>query len=180
MGRVPARLFYRRLLATSIDVLIALALCFLLSNGRVGYFFASRAVVMLRIGSPDTLWKGPIPMILGILGPFVYVLPLSILLVLLTEPLTGTSPGKLWLGLKVVPNDHAQVFSKRLWLRFVVKASPFWGMVVALLSGSWVLALFSVVLGVALLANMVLSLFCSIGTAHEVWSQTSVATSRQS
>jgi len=174
MGRVSANLFIRRLAATAIDMFLGGVLGLLLSNTAIGFFFASRAVVMLRIGSADTIWKGPVPMIMGILGPFVYVLPLSILLILLAEPLTGTSPGKRILGLKIILCNNATHSTKKLWARSAIKTIFFWGLVLAMLSGNWAIALCSVVLGCALLCNMVLTLLFPIKPLHEVFSHTSI------
>lgn len=50
-------------------------------------------------------------MIVGILGPFVYVLPLAILLVFMMEPLTGESPGKRILRLRIIQKNNEVVES---------------------------------------------------------------------
>jgi hypothetical protein len=155
-------------------MLFGVVLGVLLANTGIGFFFAKRAVVMLKIGSVDTIWKGPVPMIMGILGPFTYVLPLAMLLVLLAEPLTGTSPGKSMLGLKIIPYNKAILSKKSLWCRTAIKSVFFWGLVVALLSGNWILALCATVMGCAVLCNMVLSLLFYIRPIHETQSQTCV------
>jgi hypothetical protein len=165
----------RRVGANGIDLLIGLMLGLALSNTVVGFFFASRAVVMLRIGAPDTIWKGPIPMILGILGPFVYGLPFAILLVLLAEPLVGASPGKALLGLTVRPCGAGMLTRRQRWRRAIVKATPFWGLSIALLAGSWVLALLFLIAGVALLADVALSLFTALRPVHEIASGSCLA-----
>lgn len=165
-------LSFRRLMANAIDLLVGLVLGLALSNTVVGFFFAGRAVVMLRIGAEDTIWKGPIPMILGILGPFVYGLPFAILLVLLVEPLIGTSPGKALLGLTIIPCGGGILSRRQLWRRAIIRATPWWGLTAALLTGSWVLALVFSIVGVALLGNMTLSLFTSIRPVHEALSET--------
>jgi hypothetical protein len=166
------KLAIRRVMANAIDLLVGLVLGLALSNTIVGFFFASRAVVMLRIGAADTIWKGPIPMILGMLGPFVYGLPFAILLVLLAEPLTGTSPGKALLGLTIVPSGDGIPSRRQRWRRAIVKATPCWGLTAALLTGSWVLALIVSIATVALLANVVVSCFTAIRPVHEAWSAT--------
>ena len=56
-----------RAVAAAIDGAAALALAVLLSTTS-GTYFARRAVEAFRIGSPETLWKGPVPMIGGLLG----------------------------------------------------------------------------------------------------------------
>ena len=160
--------------AACIDILIGVAVGFLLSFTKVGFFFASRAVVLLKIGNPDTLWKGPIPMIMGILGPFVYVLPLSILLIFMIEPLTGASPGKRILRLRIIQEDNEVLSKKKLWYRSAIKASCFWGLVAALLFGNWILAFCSVVSGCVVLCSMVLSLFSSLMLLHDSLFNTSV------
>jgi len=177
MGWGSPKLTLLRLLATILDVLLGVMLGLLLSNSVVGSFFATRAVVMLRIGSADTIWKGPIPMMIGILGTFVYVLPLAILLILLTEPLAGTSPGKVIFGLQIVPSGHAILSRKQLWCRSGVKTIFFWGLVIALLLGNWILAICFTVLGLALLCNMALSLFFPLRPIHESLSRTCVSLS---
>jgi hypothetical protein len=164
----PAGFSFRRVMANGIDLVIGLALGLALSNTVVGFFFASRAVVMLRIGAPDTIWKGPIPMILGILGPFVYGLPFAILVVLLAEPLVGTSPGKALLGLSVVSCGDGILVGRQRWRRAIIKATPFWGLTIALLAGSWVPALVFSILGVALLADLTMSLLTSVRPVHEI------------
>jgi len=172
---MPIRLFCLRLSAAGIDLLTGAVLALVLSRSSVGYFFATRAVIMLRIGRADTIWKGPVPMMIGIFGPFVYVLPLAILLVLLSEPVTGSSPGKRVMGLKVVPPDNAVLSRAMLWRRSAIKTSLFWGLIAALLSGSWVLALCSVIVGCALLCSMVLTLIFPVRPIHDVLSHTCVA-----
>ncbi len=113
----------------------------MLSQTRVGIFFAERAVVMLHIGSPGTVWKGPIPMIMGYLGTLVYVMPLAVLLVMLLEPVTGASPGKRLFRLAVVESEDPVVARRVRWRRAAMQLSPIAGLVVALLVGSWQLAL---------------------------------------
>ena len=131
--------------------MVALVLGLMLSQSGVGIFFAERAVVMLRIGNPDTLWKGPIPMIMGYLGTFVYALPLAILLVMLIEPFIGASPGKMLLHLRAVSEDGAAVPSADRWHRAAFEATPVLGLVIALLAGSWQIAVIACLTGVALI-----------------------------
>ena len=156
-----------RLIATATDLLLGAVFGLVLSNTAIGFFFASRAAVMLRIGNPDTVWKGPVPMILGILGPFVYVLPLSILLVLLIEPLSGASVGKQLMDLKIVACGGSTLASRSLWYRWAIKTTILWGLVVSLLSGSWVLALAVCSAGAVQLCDAFASLFTANGPAHE-------------
>jgi hypothetical protein len=144
MPRAATGSMWRRVAAVTIDIVVGLALGLLLSQTRVGIFFAERAVVMLRIGSPDTIWKGPIPMIMGYLGTLVYVLPLAFLLVALIGPMTGRSPGNRLL--RVAPNQPTQ----RRWYETAIRTMPLWGLVAALLAGSWQLALLFLIAGLAL------------------------------
>ena len=105
---------------------------------------------MLHIGSPDTVWKGPIPMIMGYLGTLVYVMPLAVLLVMLIEPGTGASPGKRLFRLALVESEDPVVARRVRWRRAAMQLSPIAGLVVALLVGSWQLALVATI-AVALL-----------------------------
>ena len=97
--------FWFRVLSGTIDALVGLLLAMLLS-GTTGRWFAGRSFVMLSIGSPDTFWRGPIPMVIGIFGVLVYGLPFALLLVLLPEALFGAGPGKWALGLAVASGDR--------------------------------------------------------------------------
>jgi hypothetical protein len=157
-----------RLMASGVDAFLGVLLALLLSNSAVGAFFAERAVVMLRIGSPETIWKGPVPMILGILGTLVYTLPFSMLLILATEPLTGTSPGKAIFKLAIVPDEAARLSRKQLYWRAATKTVLFWGLILALLLGSWLAALCFTALGLAVLV----SVFLPFRPIHEAVSHT--------
>ncbi len=129
-----------RLLAGGLDAVLGTVVALLLA-GTLGRWFAGRAVVMLSIGSPDTFWRGPIPMVLGILGSFVYGLPFALLLVLLAEALFGASPGKWLLGLQVVAADGTSAPTGSRLLRWAAKCSGLWAMVLALVAGSWPVAI---------------------------------------
>ena len=56
-----------------------------------------------------------------------------------------------------------------------MKTIFFWGLVVALLMGNWILAVCFSVFGLALLCNLGLSLFFPLRPIHESLSRTSVA-----
>ena len=144
---------FRRRIAGGIDALAGLLLGFAFSNTPVGYFFATRAVVMLRIGAPDTWWKGPIPMLMGIAGTFVYALPFAFLVVALSEPVFGNSPGRALLGLANSRGGEGDVFRRQRWRRALIRTAPWWGLTVALLAGSWVLALVFSMVALAFLVN---------------------------
>lgn len=49
-----------RLLASGVDAFLGILLGLVLANSAIGAFFAERAVVMLHIGSAETIWKGPV------------------------------------------------------------------------------------------------------------------------
>lgn len=174
MGRLSIKLFLQRMLATKVDMIIGVALGLFMSNSVIGFFFAGRAAVMLKIGSADTIWKGPIPMIMGVLGTFIYVLPLSTLLILSAEPLIGISLGKKILRLKIIPYNNLILSKKMLWCRSAIKTSIFLGLVISMLIGSWIVALCSLTLGFIVLCSMVLSLFLYIKPIHDALSQTCV------
>jgi hypothetical protein len=151
-------LAFRRLMAGAVDVMVGLVLGVVLSNTPVGFFFASRAVVMLRIGAPDTVWKGPIPMLMGIAGTFVYSLPFAFLLVAMIGPMAGNSPGKALLGIASDPRRDGAVSSRQRWSRAFIGAAPWWGLTAALLTGSWVLALAFAIAAIALLGGALFSI----------------------
>ena len=90
----------RRFVAAGIDSLLATGLAFLLVD-TAGHFWAERAVVALRVGEPDSLWKGGLPLVLGLLGTLVYGWPFARWLVGMTEAAFGHSPGKWLAGITV-------------------------------------------------------------------------------
>lgn len=167
-------MYFLRLAAAAIDTLAGAAAGLLLANTRVGYFFAGRAAVMLRIDSPESVWKGPIPMIMGIMGPFVYTLPFTILLIFLIEAAGGASPGKKILGIKVISSGGGRPFPKQLWYRTMIKTCLLWGLLISLLLGDWRLALCSVILGAAVVLSMLLSLSGLTRPLHDILSGTRV------
>ena len=154
--------FAVRLLAATIDVVLGLVVAVLLWR-TLGWYFAERSVAMLSIGSPDTFWRGPIPMVLGYLGTIVYGLPFALLVVLLPEALFGAGPGKWVLALRVTDADGAPASARSRWLRWIVKCCGLWLMVLALVVGSSVLA------GVAVAAGAVtlVGFFPVIGRRRE-------------
>ncbi len=134
---------WRRPVAAAIDLALALALAAVLSP-LSGVFFAERAVPTLHIGSPDTLWQGPLPMVLGIFGELVYGYPFALLLVLGREAFGGASPGKRLLRLRIEPMaGTAESWRMR---RFALKTSGLWLALGALLAGDWHLAALSALL----------------------------------
>ncbi len=161
MTTVP-RGFAIRSLAATMDVLLGVVVAVLLWR-TLGWYFAGRSVVMLSIGSPDTFWRGPIPMVLGLFGTVVYGLPFAVLLVLLPEALFGAGPGKWILALRVTTADGAPASAQSRWLRWIAKCSGLWLMVLALVVGSSVLAGVAVAAGVVTLAGF----FLAIGRRRE-------------
>lgn len=156
----------RRLLAAAVDLALGLALALLLA-GSSGHFFAGRAVVALRIGAEGTLWRGPLPMILGYLGPLSYGLPFALLLVHLAEPLFGLTPGKLFAGLAIAGSDGAPAGTSRLWLRTAVKCGGLCLLVLALLAGSWQLAALGVLVTLVFLLGALPALLPSGRSLHD-------------
>lgn len=134
-----ARLVIRSIAAT-IDFALGFSAAVVLSS-TVGVFFARRAVITLRIGQPGTLWHGPIPLILGIFGEVVYLLPLTLLASWMIDPLTGATVGKRIARVRVRLVDGRRAAPAQLWLRWTIQTVGLWGWTLALLTGSWVVAL---------------------------------------
>ena len=86
---------WRRSAATGTDLLLALLLSGL-SATSLGRWCARRAVLALAIDDPQSWWRGPVPLVLGILGELVYSLPVTMLLVALSRRAFGHTPGELW------------------------------------------------------------------------------------
>lgn len=136
----------RRAAAAAIDIAAGSVLCLLLSTS-VGLLLSARAVPAFEIGSPDTIWRGPIPMLISIYGRFFYGLPFALFLVWLNEPITGVALGKLPLRLRVVTRDGERASAGRLWKRTLVKTSGLWLFTLALIAGRWELVVLSAAVG---------------------------------
>ncbi len=149
--------FWIRAAAAAIDVACGFAATLLLSKS-VGVFFARRAVVTLRIGDPHSLWKGPIPFMLGMVGEVVYLIPFVFLLVWAVDPVTGATIGKRAFGLRVRAADGRPARREKRWLRFGVETVGLWGWTFALLAGEWQLALLASAAGAAMLAGSLVAL----------------------
>ncbi len=143
-----------RVLAAVIDSVLGLVVALLLAS-TTGRWFAGRAVAMLSIGSPDTFWRGPIPMVLGILGPLVYGLPFALLLAWLPEALFGAGLGKWALRLRVGDGTGEPARAGSLWVRWAVKCVGLWGMGLALLLGNGPAALVALAAGVIVIAGFI-------------------------
>ncbi len=109
-----------------------MALAFAMS--RVGWYFATRAVDLLRIGEPDTWFQGPVALVIGLFGQLVFSLPIAFLVVALPS-LAGSSWGMRVFGIRVESLEPWRIF-----LRFIVAASPWWLATLALVSAWWWLA----------------------------------------
>ena len=127
---------WRRAASLLIDLVVALALTMLLASTS-GRFFAERAVATLHIYDPDSLWKGPVPMVLGAVSTLSYGFAFAALLVLAAEPLTGRTPGRLATGGLVTDIAGRPADGRRLWRRHAIKTSGFWLFCLALLVARW-------------------------------------------
>ncbi|MFH1842325.1 MAG: RDD family protein [bacterium] len=125
-----------RLLADLLDFGCGCVLGYLAAH-PLGGFFVDRAVATLHIGQPDTVWKGPFPLVLGLFGTLVYSLPCILCLVWLAEPLFGASPGKHLLRIKLLASDGGPLTAGKRWRRYLLKTGGLWFMVLALLLGNW-------------------------------------------
>jgi uncharacterized RDD family membrane protein YckC len=124
-----------------------------LLSSSIGLFFARRAVVTLHIGDPHTLWKGPLPFILGAIGEVVYLIPFTFLLVWILDPLSGATVGKRLLRLRVRRTDGEPSSSARRWWRSALQTAGFWGLTLAFLVGSWQLVIVALVAGAIVFAG---------------------------
>lgn len=140
-----------RVLASLIDAVLAFLLASLLASSS-GWYFAERAVVTFRIHAPDTVWNGPLPLVLGAVSTLSYGFAFALLLVLFGEALWGAAPGKLLTRRVIVAPDRAS-----RWLRFGLKMAPWWLFCLALVLGRWELAAVAAACGVGLLLDLVLS-----------------------
>ncbi len=117
-----------RNLAALLDSLLILVLTGVLAS-TTGRFFAERAVVTFRIYSPDTLWNGPLPLVLGAFSTVTYGLAFAAVAIFVSEGLWGASPGKLIC--------RRQVAGSRKALRCLLKTAPAWLFCSGLLVGRW-------------------------------------------
>ena len=140
-----------RAMAVAIDGVAGVAVTLLLAP-TAGRFFARRAVVTFHIGDPHSLWKGPLPFLLGIAGEVVYLLPFAFLLVLVLDPVTGATIGKRVAGLRVCGRDGLPATTAQRWARWLMQTAGLWLFTIALVAGSWHLLAFAVIAGVVTLA----------------------------
>lgn len=166
-------LFWIRAAAAGADLTVGLAAAFILRSG-IGIFFARRAVVALRIGAPDSLWKGPLPLMIGTFGEVVYLLPLVLFLVWILDPLTGATIGKRLFGLRVRDADGQPASWQRRWVRSALQTAGLWGWTLALLAGRWEIALLASVAGGIVLLGSLAALGPASLALHDRLSRTSV------
>lgn len=142
----------RRLVSALLDTAAALLLTGLLAS-TMGMYWAQRAMVTFRIGDPESPWKGIGPMLLGLTGPVAYGFAAGLVLVLLGEPMFGTSPGKLVTNTWILPAKESRGRRGPLVIRFLVKMSGPLLYCLALVAGRWeilplaALAVLSVLVG---------------------------------
>ena len=136
-----------RVLAALIDTLLALLLTALLASS-VGWFFAERAVVTFQVYSPDTIWNGPVPLMLGAISTVSYGFAFALVLALACEGIWGVSVGKILVRRRTVTLLGQSVSKKQSWCRYALKTAPWSLFCLALLSGRWELAIVSAAFGV--------------------------------
>lgn len=120
----------RRAAALGVDLMLGLVLAGLLTSST-GHWLSLRAVDALATDDPAGGWKGPLPMVIGMVGSLVYGMPLAVILVTLGELLFAQSVGKALFGLRVVgarPSGRA--------LRLILRDAPWWLALGALLVGA--------------------------------------------
>lgn len=149
-----------RALAAAIDAVLALGVALALSS-TLGEWFAERAVVTLRIGQPGTWWRGPIPLVLGVFGEVVYGLPFAGLLVWSLAAQTGGTLGKRLLGLRVRDAGGGPAVATQRLGRTAILTVGLWGSTLALVAGSWQLAL----VACSAAAIVLLGTFTALGPA---------------
>jgi uncharacterized RDD family membrane protein YckC len=165
--------FWLRAAAASVDFVVGLAAALTMRSG-IGIFFARRAIATLRIGAPDTSWKGPLPLMIGTFGEVVYLLPFVLLLVWILDPLTGATIGKRLLGLRVRDADGQPASRQRLWVRSALQTAGLWGWTLALLAGRWEIAVLASLAGGIVLLGSLVALGPASLALHDRLSRTSV------
>jgi hypothetical protein len=165
--------FLTRLGILSLDLLFILILTVLLTR-FTGKYFARRSVVMLKLGSPEGIWRGTIPMIISAAGYFFFGLPFSTFLVFLPEAFIGASPSKLIFRMRILENSSLHPHPKNLILRFVIKSASAWGLVLALLFGSLSLAIAFTAIGAVIFIGCFLALGSSKRSLHDRITNTAV------
>lgn len=165
--------FWIRAAAASIDAGVGFAASLVLASS-IGTFFARRAVVTLRIDAPDSLWRGPLPLMLGAVGEVAYLLPFALLLAWLLDPLTGATVGKRLLGLRVRNVDCQPASRQRRWYRSMLQTVGLWGWTLALVTGRWEIAVSASLAGGVVLAGSLVAVGPTSRALHDRLSRTSV------
>lgn len=132
----------------------------------------------LEIGEPGTFWQGPIPLMLGVVGEVVYLFPFALLLVWIAEPLAGGTIGKRILGLRVRLRDGGAASAANRWRRSAIETIGLWGWTLALLAGSWQIAVAASAAGLIVFAGCFAALSPACLTLHDRLSGTSVRRAR--
>ncbi|HUO83642.1 MAG TPA: RDD family protein [Thermoanaerobaculia bacterium] len=165
--------FWIRAAAASIDTGVGVASSLVLASS-LGTFFAHRAVVTLRIGQPDTLWQGPLPMMLGAVGEVVYLLPFALFAAWVLDPLTGATVGKRVFGLRVRDAGGQPASRQRRWCRSALQTVGLWGCTLALVAGRWEFAVLASLAGSVVFVGSLAALGPQSLALHDRISGTSV------
>ena len=168
-----------RVLAALIDILLALLLTALLASSA-GWFLAERAVSTFRIYSPDTIWNGPIPLVLGAVSPLSYGFAFALVVVLASEGFWGASTGKAVVRIRVAAASGSDAPHRRVMERFVLKTLPWWMFCLALLAGRWELVVLAVLLGVGAVIDLVVALITRRSLWHDRLAGTRLVTQAHS
>ncbi len=155
-----------RVMAALIDTMLAFLLTALLASS-VGWFFAERAVITFRVYSPDTLWNGPIPLMLGAISTLSYGFAFALLVVLSCEGVWGASLGKILMRRRVRSLARDAAPSRDVWRRFALKTAPWSVFCLALLSGRWELVLVAAALGAWAVVDLGVALILRRRLWHE-------------
>jgi uncharacterized RDD family membrane protein YckC len=162
-----------RAAAVGVDLAVAFISSLVLSP-TLGIFFAERAVVTLRIGEAGTLWQGPIPLMLGIFGEIVYLLPFVLFAVWALEPLAGTTIGARLVRVRVVRLDQRPLSRWTRWGRTLCLTIACWGWTLGLLTAFWPIAFVATIAGLVVWSGTLLALDRSRLTFHDRITRTTV------
>ncbi len=153
--------FHRRLLATVVDAALGFLLGLALASTPLGYYFSARAVVLLRIGESGTWFQGPVAMVIGMFGELVFLLPFVLALALLPEAIGGRGLGKRVCALRIVGAPGA------LAKRYLVKTSPLWLSVWALVSGAWLFEQIAIAAALGLVLGWLVPSLAGASSLHD-------------
>lgn len=137
-------------------------------------YFARAAAETFAVGSDTTVWKGPIPLVLGMVSPISYGYAFALVLVLVPEWLSGASVGKLVTRSVVASADGSAASGARRLRRFLIKTSGAWLFCVALLARRWELVVVAALASLIVFVGVLLGLGPSRATLHDRWSATRV------